>query len=105
MVVDSAPFERRCAVRGLSRTDGQITHLPSTVRAGPSRWSRRFVVLGTGYLVLWRFGSLLGVPRRTAVVLALFGFVFHVVFGMGYLLIPSYFERVLAAEWPPPVHL
>jgi len=75
------------------------------VRASSSRWSRRFVVLSTGYLVLWRFGSLLGVSRRTEIVLALFGFVFHMVFGMGYLLIPSYFERVLVAEWPPAIHL
>jgi hypothetical protein len=27
------------------------------------------------------------------------------VFGMGYLLIPSYFERVLVAEWSPAIHL
>ncbi|WP_435063012.1 hypothetical protein [Halobaculum sp. EA56] len=75
------------------------------VTAGSSRWSRRFVVLSAGFLVLWRAVALLGAPRRTEVVLALFGFVFHMVFGMGYLLIPSYFERVLRASWPPGVHL
>lgn len=75
------------------------------VTSGSSCWSRRFIVLSTGYLVLWRFGTLLGVSRRTEIVLALFGFVFHMVFGMGYLLIPSYFERVLVARWPPAIHL
>lgn len=74
------------------------------VTGGSSRWSRRFVVLSTGYLVLWRSAAFVGASRRTAVILALFGFVLHMVFGMGYLLIPSYFERVLAARWPPAIH-
>lgn len=75
------------------------------VSAGSSRWSRRFVVFSAISLVLWRLGALAGVPRRTEVVLALLGFVLHMVFGMGYLLIPSYFERVLDAKWPPAVQL
>ena len=75
------------------------------VTSGSSRWSRRFVVLSAGYFVLWRLGAVLGISRRTEVILALFGFVFHMVFGMGYLLIPSYFERVLTAKWSPAAHL
>lgn len=75
------------------------------VTSGSSRWSRRFVVLSTAYLVLWRVGTFLGISRRTEIILALFGFVLHMVFGMGYLLIPSYFERVLASRWSPAIHL
>lgn len=75
------------------------------VSAGSSRWSRRFVAFSAISLVLWRLGALAGVSRRTEVVLALLGFVLHMVFGMGYLLIPSYFERVLDTKWLPAVQL
>jgi hypothetical protein len=43
-------------------------------------------------------------PRRAAVPLGLGGFVFHVVFGKAYSLIPSYFERQLATHRLLPVH-
>ena len=72
---------------------------------GRSRWSRWFVVASVAFLVCWRLGTLVGIPRRAEVVLALFGFVFHVVFGMAYLLIPSYFGTILATDRIPLVHL
>ncbi|WP_411966027.1 hypothetical protein [Haloferax sp. YSMS24] len=72
---------------------------------GRSRWSRWFVVLSVAFLVCWRLGALVGIPRRAEVILALFGFVFHVVFGMAYLLIPSYFGTVLSTDRIPLVHL
>ncbi|MXR42246.1 hypothetical protein GRX01_12970 [Halobaculum sp. WSA2] len=75
------------------------------VTGGGGRWPRRFLLVSAGYLLSWRVGALVGVPVRAEVTVALLGFVFHTVFGMGYLLIPSYFERVLDATWPPAVHL
>ncbi|ELZ80123.1 hypothetical protein C455_07150 [Haloferax larsenii JCM 13917] len=72
---------------------------------GRSRWSRRFIVLSAAFLVAWRLGAVVGIPRRAEVTLALFGFVFHVVFGMAYLLVPSYFGTVLATDRVPAVHL
>lgn len=56
------------------------------------------------FLVAASIARLAGANRRTFVTLALFGFVFHVVFGKAYLLVPSYFERVLATERTPAVH-
>ncbi len=70
-----------------------------------SRWSRRFVFAGVLLLVCWQAGILLGVTRRTAVVLGLLGFVFHTVFGKAYSLVPSYFDSELATTRLMPVHL
>lgn len=72
---------------------------------GQSRWSRRFVALSAAFLVAWQLGAFVGVPRRAEVTLALFGFVFHVVFGMAYLLVPSYFRTVLTTDRAPAAHL
>ncbi|WP_396613605.1 hypothetical protein ACH9L7_16860 (plasmid) [Haloferax sp. S1W] len=73
--------------------------------AGRSRWSRRFIILSAAFLVVWRVGALVGIPRRAEVALALFGFVFHIVFGMAYLLVPSYFGTILATDRVPAIHL
>ncbi|WP_458189060.1 hypothetical protein [Haladaptatus sp. NG-WS-4] len=73
-------------------------------RGTTSRWSRRFVVASALFLVAWRIGALLGLPHRAEMTLALFGFVFHMIFGKAYLLVPSYFERVLAVPRVTPVH-
>jgi hypothetical protein len=62
-----------------------------------SRWARRYVLSSATFLVCWQAGVLAGVlPRRAEVVLALYGFVLHVVFGKAYSLVPSYFDRDLA---------
>lgn len=68
-----------------------------------SRWSRRYVVASAAFLVGWQVGALYGVSRATAVALALYGFVLHMVFGKAYALVPSYFERTLAFQRAPAV--
>ncbi|WP_135822797.1 hypothetical protein [Halostella litorea] len=73
--------------------------------ATASRGSRRFVAVGVVALVVWQAAVLAGVPRRTSVALGAFGFVLHVVFGKAYALLPSYFDRRLAAPRAPAVHL
>lgn len=68
-----------------------------------SRWGRRFLLTGGGFLVLAGLAGVAGLPRRMVVVLALQGFVFSVVFGKAYSLIPSYFDRTLAVPRAPPL--
>lgn len=75
---------------------------PATV----ARWSRAFVAVGAVFFVAWNGAHLLGAPRpTTTVALGLHGFVFSVVFGKGYALLPAYFARELAVPWVPAVHL
>lgn len=66
--------------------------------ANVSRWSRRFVLAGCIFFVVWQGAGLVGVSRGVEVALGLFGFVFHVLFGKAYALVPSYFDREL--RWP-----
>ena len=68
-----------------------------------SRWARRYVLASAAFLLLWQVGVVAGVPRRTEVTLALFGFVLHMVFGKAYSLVPSYFDRELAVPRAPAV--
>ncbi|MFB6207130.1 MAG: hypothetical protein ABEJ05_11465 [Haloglomus sp.] len=70
-----------------------------------SRWSRRFVLAGAALLVVWQVGEVVGVARRTAVLLGVLGFVCHTVFGKAYALVPPYFDRDLATTRLMPVHL
>ncbi|WP_135363801.1 hypothetical protein [Halosimplex halophilum] len=70
-----------------------------------SRWSRALVASGVCWLVAWQTATLAGLPRRTTVVLGLYGFVLGVVFGKAYSLVPSYFDRSLAWPRAPAVHL
>jgi len=74
---------------------------PETV----SKWARRFVLTGALFLLAWQAAALLGVSRRTEVVLGLLGFVFHTVFGKAYSLVPTYFDRDLATDRWLPAHL
>jgi hypothetical protein len=60
-----------------------------------SRWARRYVAVAVCSLFVWQAGSLVGMPGGTEVVLGLYGFVLHVVFGKAYSLVPSYFDREL----------
>jgi hypothetical protein len=66
-----------------------------------SRWARRYVIVSALFLVLWQGGMLAGLPRRTEVLLGVFGFVLHMIFGKAYSLIPSYFERQLTVDYAP----
>lgn len=68
-----------------------------------TRWSRRYVGVGAGFLVAWQIAALLGVSRHVQVFFAVFGFVFHVVFGKAYALVPTYFERTLSPARGPAV--
>ncbi|QLH83082.1 hypothetical protein [Halosimplex pelagicum] len=70
-----------------------------------SQWSRALVASGVAWLVAWQGAALAGLPRRTTVALGLYGFVLGVVFGKAYSLVPSYFDRSLAWERAPAVHL
>lgn len=70
-----------------------------------SRWARRFVLAGAGWFAVWQIAVLAGVSHRTGVVLGLLGFVFGTVFGKGYSLVPSYFDRSLATTRLMPIHL
>lgn len=70
-----------------------------------TRWSRRFVGLGTVFLLAWPLSALVGLGRRTEVTLLLFGFVLHTVFGKGYALLPTYFDRTLAFARAPAIQL
>lgn len=77
----------------------------STARATVSRWARGFVAASVGWLVCWQGAVLLGASRRVAVPVALSGFVFHMVFGKAYSLLPSYFDRSLRPTRAPTVQL
>lgn len=69
------------------------------------RWSRRFVATSVLFLVVWQAAAFLGVSRRPRIVLAIFGFILHVVFGKAYTLIPSYFNSKLHDARALPLHL
>lgn len=70
-----------------------------------SRWARRFVLVGAAFLACWQVAELAGAGRRPAVALGVLGFVLHTVFGKAYALVPTYFDRDLAAPRLMPVHL
>lgn len=70
-----------------------------------SWWARKFILASCGFLVLWQVGELIGMSRNLGVVLGVYGFVLHMIFGKGYSLIPTYFNRQLRVNWAQPVHL
>ncbi len=74
-----------------------------TRQALVSRWARRYALVSALFLVGWQVGVVAGIPRRTEVVLALYGFVLHTVFGKAYSLVPTYFDSELAAPRAPAV--
>lgn len=62
---------------------------------------RSSVLVGVGFLVVWQLATALDAPRTTVVGFAIYGFVFHVIFGKAYALVPAYFDRELASPWGP----
>ncbi len=70
-----------------------------------TRGSRLFVLASVGWFVSWQLAALFGANRRLTVVLGLYGFIFHMVFGKAYALVPSYFDRELAFPRAPFAHL
>ncbi|WP_247730762.1 hypothetical protein [Halovivax limisalsi] len=70
-----------------------------------TRGSRAFVAAGVVWFVAFNAAVLAGASRSAAVVTGLYGFVFSVVFGKAYALVPSYFDRELALPSAPLAHL
>lgn len=70
-----------------------------------SRWTRRTVAAGFVSLVAWQAAVLVGGLSDAALVLAVFGFVLHVLVGKAYALVPSYFARSLTPARTPAVTL
>ena len=79
-----------------------------------SRWTRRTVAVGALFLVAWQVGVLVGGRAavavgphgfRPSVVVGLYGFALHVLFGKAYALVPAYFDRELAFPRAPAVQL
>lgn len=71
--------------------------------AAVSRWARRYVIVSALFLILWQSAALVGVSRQTEVLLGVFGFALHMIFGKAYSLIPSYFNRQLTIDPAPMV--
>jgi hypothetical protein len=67
--------------------------------------ARRFVVASTLFLLLGQAAMLADASRRVVVTLLLYGFVFHMIFGKGYALIPSYFDRNISFTRAPTLQL
>lgn len=70
-----------------------------------TRRARRFVIASPLFLVAASVAMLLDAPTRTVVPLLLHGFVFAMVFGKGYALVPSYFDTTLEPPVAPSVQL
>ncbi len=66
--------------------------------AAVSRWARRYLLVGVGFLVASQVVAALSLHPRVPLRLGLLGFVCVVAFGKAYSLVPSYFERQLV--WP-----
>jgi len=70
-----------------------------------SRWTRYFTVASALSLVVVQALALLGTGRSLVATVALFGFVCPMIFGMAYLLLPSYVGRTLVDQRLPGLHL
>lgn len=68
-----------------------------------SRWARRYVIVSALFFILWQGATVVGVSRQTEVLLGIFGFVLHMIFGKAYSLVPSYFDRQLTPRSAPKV--
>lgn len=71
---------------------------------GVSRWTRWFTTMSALSMVALQGVLLLGLSIRTVAIVGIFGVVLPMVFGMAYLLLPSYAGRTLSARWLPGVH-
>ncbi|MFW5903740.1 MAG: hypothetical protein ACOCS7_03280, partial [Halolamina sp.] len=76
----------------------------TTTAERTSRWARRFVLAGVGFLLAWQVLVVAGAGRRTTVALGVLGFVLHTAFGKAYSLVPTYFDRDLATTRFVPAH-
>jgi len=68
------------------------------------RWTRYFAAASAVGTIALQAALLTGASVRAVAVVGLFGAVLPMVFGMAYLLVPSYVGRTLSARWLPGVH-
>lgn len=71
---------------------------------GVSRWTHRFTVASASAMVGLQVAFLFDASYRFVAIIGLFGAVLPMVFGMAYLLIPSYVSQTLSTERLPGVH-
>lgn len=72
--------------------------------AGVGRWTQYFVVASALSMVLLQTSRIAGATVYTRALIGLFGAVLPMIFGMAYLLFPSYAGRTLATPSAPKVH-
>lgn len=75
--------------------------MSGTVSAG----ARRFVVASALFFLASQVAIFADASRRVVVTLVLYGFVFHMIFGKGYALIPSYFDRNISVTRAPTLQI
>lgn len=73
--------------------------------AGVGQWTRYFAVASALSMVLLQVSRLLGATVYTRALIGLLGAVLPMIFGMAYLLLPSYAGRTLAIPSVPVIHL
>ena len=71
---------------------------------GVSRWTERFAVASALSMVALQVALLFDASYRLLAVVGLFGAVLPMVFGMAYLLFPSYLGRTLSTQRLPGIH-
>ena len=72
--------------------------------AGVRRWTERFVLTSAAFFVAYLISIVVPTDPHVPALLALFGFVCPMIFGMGYLLLPAYVGRTLVDHRRPGVH-
>lgn len=79
--------------------------LVDTPSARISRWARRYLLAGGGFLVLSQLVALTGGPLQAEYTFGLLGFVLLTIFGKAFSLVPAYFARQLSFPRAPMVAL
>lgn len=74
------------------------------VSGGVGRWTQRFSIGSALSMVGLQFAFLFDVSLRVVAIVGLFGAVLPMVFGMAYLLLPSYVGRTLSTQRLPGIH-
>jgi hypothetical protein len=72
---------------------------------GVSLWTRLFAMGSALSMAALQVAFVFDTSYRTVGIIGLFGAVLPMVFGMAYLLVPSYVGETLTTEWLPAVHL
>jgi len=72
--------------------------------AGLRKWTQRFTIASAGSFVLFLLAARSGVGRPVPLLIAVFGFICPMVFGMAYLLLPPYVGTTLVDQRLAGVH-